>query len=223
MNDEWLRKRFADWSGTHSGDSLQLKNAGEADEFLSPFFSPDSGQFWGASYADIMRGLLPNLASNNIQIWNVGCGRGYETFSFACILKSRYPDGNIKIWANDSDIMAISQAPNLLFELEDVPEYCRPYVVKGRNGYSFNQVIKDAIVFEYHDILNDNPLPDLDMILIRDVLSFLQVPDQIRIVNGFKEKLKHRGTVIVGKNEFLPGVDWESFGKEPVSLFMHTA
>ena len=221
INDEWIRRRFADWSGSHTGQGLQLKDTDEAEEFLAPFYSPDSGRFWSDDYAAQVKDYLPNLTSNNINVWNIGCGKGYETFSFACILKVRYPYGNIKIWANDSDIMAISQAPNITFDIEYVPEYCRAYMVKGRNGYSFNQEIKDSIVFEYHDILNENPLPDLDMILIRDVLSFLQMQDQVRIVNGFAEKLKNKGIVIPGRNEALPGVEWESIGRDPVSAFMH--
>jgi len=222
VNDEWIRRRFADWSGSHSGDDLQLKSTAEAEEYLSSFYSPDTGKFWGDEYAAFVKGMLPNLNSNNLQVWNIGCGKGYETFSFACILKSRYPDAHIKIWANDSDIMAISQAPNMSFDLEDVPEYCRSFMVKGRSGYSFNQTIRDSIIFEYHDILNDNPLPDLDIILIRDVLSFLQIKDQKRIIEGFKERLKTRGIVIVGRNESLPGGDWEPLGKEPVSAFVYT-
>jgi purine-binding chemotaxis protein CheW len=217
-----MRRRFADWSGTRTGEDLQLKNTREAEEYLSGFYSPDTGRFWGDDYAAVVREILPKLSSNSIQVWNIGCGKGYETFSFACILKSRYPDGHIKIWANDSDIMAISQAPNMSFDLEDVPEYCRPFMVKGRSGYSFSQAIKDSIVFEYHDILHDNPLPELDMILARDILSFLQVPDQNRIVSGFKEKLKNQGIVILGRNEVLHGVDWQFVGKEPVSVFAHT-
>jgi purine-binding chemotaxis protein CheW len=223
INEEWMRRRFADWSGTRSGEDLQLKNIQEADEYLAGFFSPDMGRFWSDNYTAQVKSLLPNLSSNNIQVWNIGCGKGYEAFSFACILRSRYPDGRIKIWANDSDIMAISQAPNMVFDLEEIPEYCRPYTTRGRSGYGFNQEIKDAIVFEYHDILNDNPLPDMDIILIRDVLSFLQPEDQMRILEGFKERLKSRGIVIIGKNETLSGVDWEYIGREPVSVFMHTA
>ena len=218
INDEWIRRRFADWSGTRSGDNLQLKNTSEAEEYLSGFFSPDTGRFWGEDYAALVKSILPNLGSNNIQAWNIGCGKGYETFSFACILKSRYPGGNIKVWANDSDIMAISQAPNMVFDIEDLPEYCRAYMTKGRNGYSFSQEIRDSIVFEYHDILNDNPLPDLDFILMRDVLSFLPAPDQKKVVDGMKEKLKNQGIVILGRNEYLSG-EWLSVGREPVSAF----
>jgi len=220
INDEWVRRRFISWSESHSGDALQLKDTGEADEFLSDFMSPDSGTFWRESHAALVKSILPNSPSNVINVWNIGCGRGYETFSFACILKARYPDARIKIWANDSDIMAISQAPNLNFEYEDVSEFCRPYLARGRNGYSFNQEVKDSIVFEYHDILNDNPLPDLDIILIRDVLSFFQVSDQERLVKSFEEKLRPGGMVIVGKNEVMPGTAWQFAGKEPVSAFV---
>jgi purine-binding chemotaxis protein CheW len=222
LTEEWLRRRFADWSGGRSGDDLQLKSASEAEEYLSGFYSPDTSQFWSENYASQVKDILPCLSSNNIQIWNIGCGKGYESFSFACILKSRYPGGHVKIWANDSDIMAISQAPNMVFDLEDVPEYCRSYMNKGRSGYSFNQEIKDSIVFEYHDILNDNPLPDLDIILIRDVLSFLQVEDQKRLIGSFAEKLKSKGIVVMGRNEMLSGADWEFIGREPVSVFVHT-
>jgi purine-binding chemotaxis protein CheW len=220
INDEWVRRRYADWSGTRSGDDLQLKNERDADDYLSSFYSPDAGRFWSDDYAAQVKAVLPALSSNSIQVWNVGCGKGYETFSFACILKSRYPEGHIKIWANDNDVMAISQAPNMTFDLEDVPEYCRGFMTKGRTGYSFNQAIKDSIVFEYHDVLNDNPLPDLDIILARDLLSFLKAEDQGKVLAGFGEKLKNRGIIILGRNEVMPGSDWRPIGNDPVSAFV---
>jgi purine-binding chemotaxis protein CheW len=219
VNEEWIRRRFADWSGTRSGEDLQLKNELEADEYLASFYSPDTGRFWSDDYAAQVKSVLPVLSSNNIQVWNIGCGKGYETFSFACILRTRYPEGHIKIWANDSDIMAISQAPNMTFELEDVPEYCRAFLTKGRTGYSFTQAIKDSIVFEYHDILNENPLPDLDIIMARDILSFLKAEEQEKILASFGEKLKSRGIVILGRNEVMPGDNWRPVGNDPVSAF----
>jgi purine-binding chemotaxis protein CheW len=116
--------------------------------------------------------------------------------------------------------MAISQAPNMTFELDDVPEYCRVFLTKGRTGYSFNQAVKDSIVFEYHDVLHENPLPDLDIILARDILSFLKVEEQERILAGFGEKLKNRGIIILGRNEIMPGGDWRPVGNDPVSAFV---
>jgi purine-binding chemotaxis protein CheW len=219
INEVWLRKRYAEWSSSRGGKDIQLRGASDADEYLAPFYSPCTGKFWDDEYAGIVKNALPDLPSNNIQVWNIGCGKGYETFSFACILKKRYPDGHIKIWANDNDVMSISQAPNMVFDLDEVPEYCREFMTKGRNGYSFNQVIRDSIVFEYHDILNDNPLPELDIILARDLLSFLAQQDQERLVTGFLEKLKQRGLAIPGRNEEFPGNDWRSLAADPVSVY----
>jgi len=205
VNEAWLERRAAD--------------AGDVDELVAGFQSPDSGRFWGESYAAAMRAALPDLPSNSVQVWDIGCGKGYEAYSLACILRDRYPRGRVKIWANDRDIMAISQAPNLLFDLEDAPEYCRPYMVRGKNGYVFNQAIRDSIVFEYHDALNDTPLPDLDVIVARDVLSCLAPADQERLVDGFGGKLKRRGVVFLGRNEVLPGDQWRPAGEDPVSAF----
>jgi purine-binding chemotaxis protein CheW len=222
LNETWLHGRFAEWSADRAGPDAQLRSAADADAFLASFYSPCTGAFWDDDYAAAVKACLPDLSSNNIQVWNMGCGKGYETFSFACILKERYPDGHIKIWANDSDIMAISQAPNMVFDLEELPGYCQNFMVKGKSGYGFNQVIKDSIVFEYHDILNDNPLPDLDIILARDILSFLQPQDQERIVAGFSEKLKSRGIVILGRHEELGGTEWRTMARDPVSAYFHS-
>ncbi|MDL2229828.1 chemotaxis protein CheW [Treponema sp. OttesenSCG-928-L16] len=220
INDEWMRKRFSQWSSARSEADVQLKTADEADQYLESFHSPYNGVFWDDDYAAAVQGSLPNIQSKSIQVWNPGCGKGYETFSFACILKSRYPNAQIKIWANDNDIMAISTAPNMVFDLDEVPEFCRSYMVRGSNGYSFSQIIKDSIMFEYHDVLNDNPLPDLDIILVRDFLSFLPGENQEKMVSEFAEKMKNSGVVLVGRNEQLPGKIWRRISQDPVSAYM---
>ena len=222
VNEKWLQKRFSEWSVGRSGEGLQVKSASEADEFLADFASPCSGEFWNEAYAAAVKKILPDNSSAALNVWNIGCGKGYETYSFACILKDKYPSARIKIWANDNDVMAISQAPNMTFELDDVPDYCRPFMVRGKSGYSFNQAIKDAIVFEYHDIANENAIPDLDIILVRDVISYLSAEEQGRVINSFSEKLKNRSIVFLGRNEELSGLIWQLASDDPVSAYLHS-
>jgi len=222
INNKWLHKRFSEWKTGRSGDALQIRSASEADDFLDTFPSPCSGEFWSDAYAASVKKILPDIPQTNINVWNVGCGKGYEAYSFACILKSRYPNSRIKIWANDNDIMAISQAPNMTFELESLPDYCRPYMVRGKSGYVFNQAVKDSIVFEYHDIKHENSVPDLEIILARDMLSYLTEEDQKRIIDNFSEKLKNRGIIFLGRNEELTGVMWNSMADDPISAYLHS-
>ncbi len=219
LNEAWVNRRFEEWKKIQKSSDLQLKNIEDADQYLETFYSPYSGTFWGEDFIQAILQTLPETASRTIQVWNPGCGKGYETFSFACVLRKRYRDAQIKIWANDSDLLAISQAPNMVFELDDVPEYFREFLVKGRNGYTFNSTIKDSILFEYHDILNSNPFPELDIILARDILSFLPPVDQNRIISDFSEKLKGKGLVILGRNEQIVENGWTSLGQDPVSAY----
>jgi len=223
LNMNWLYKRFSEWSSGRSGEALQIKTTQEADDFLSTFNSPHTGVFWNDAYANSVKKVLPEFSSTIINVWNIGCGKGYETYSFACILKSRYPNTRFKIWANDNDVMAVSQAPNMVYNIDEVPEYCRPFMVSGSSGYSFNSAIKDSIVFEYHDIVNENALPELDIILVRDVISFLSASDQTKVISGFSERLKNRGVVFVGRNEELTGTVWQSMADDPVSAYLHCA
>jgi purine-binding chemotaxis protein CheW len=220
INEKWIASRLGEWSRERSSSNIQLKNTADAEEFLNGFYSPYSGRFWTDDYAYQLKGLLPEISSNSIQVWNPGCGKGYETFSLACILKLRYPDGRIKIWANDNDIMAIANAPNMAFNIGDVPEYCRTFLVKGRNGHMFSSVIKDSIVFEYHDVTNPNTLPDLDLVVARDVLSFLSVKGQDLVLTEIEEKLRTKGVVVLGMNERMPSSSWKAIGKDSLSAFV---
>jgi len=45
--------------------------------------------------------------------------------------------------------------------------------------------------------------------------------DQAKIIRDFTEKLKNRGVVIMGMNEELNGLCWQSIADDPVSAYMH--
>ncbi len=221
FNEAWVESRFKTWVKERKSGDVQIKNVEEAEEFLQPFYSPFTDMFWGEDYAEAFSQLLPDIDSKNINVWNLGCGQGYETWSIACILRKRYPDARIKIWANDNDLLAISNAPNMSYELEDIPEYLREHMVKSKNAYSFNQEIKDMILFEYHDVLNTNPFPALDFVVVRDLLSFFTPAEQAHVFEDFSEKLKPAGLVFLGKNEKLSGnAEWKFIGNEHISAII---
>ena len=219
VNESWFSERYEEWQRLRKGTDLQLHEAADADSFLEGFFSPYTGTLWGADYFDAVVDLLPDSESKNLNIWNPGCGKGQETWSLACALRKKYPEARVKIWANDSDLLNISMAPNMVFEASDVPEPYREYLVKGKNGHTFNQTIRDSIFFEFHDVLNTNPLPPVDVILCRDMVSFLALEDQKRVLNDFEDKLKGTGLLILGTNEKVALSGWKSVGTGAISAF----
>ena len=220
INIAWVKTRFTEWKTIRGKDAadLQLKTPEEAGEFLSPFYSQNSGELLGEDYYHALKTFLSS-ESSFISIWNPGCGKGMESFSLACFMKVLFPDKQVKVWANDNDLLSISSAPSLVFGKELVPPLLQPFLIEVENGYQFKSEIKESILFEYHDILHGNPYNDVDVIFTRDVLSFLRGEDQQKMVNDFKENLKKGGLLFLGKHEKMPGTDWERLEEGQIVAF----
>lgn len=205
INKAWLEKRYYEWRDTRVASNIQIQSEDQAREFLSNFLSPDTHRFWSDAYMNAVLAALPDNDAKIITVWNVGCDSGYETYSLAVLLKQKYPRATIRIYANDADLLAISNAPMLTVPEEQIINRFKPYLVKGvNNSYSFNQEIKDMILFEYHDCLHQNTVPDVDLILARDVLSFIKTDKQNVLLEEFRDKLKTTGIIILGANEMMP-------------------
>ena len=223
LNDAWLNERFSEWRQTRSsqGRDAQLSSPEEAQEFLKPFFSPSTGTFWSEQYTRRFSSILEHVGDpSSFTVWNVGCGKGYETYSMAVVLRQKFPEARLKIWANDQDLLSISSAPNMVFQSESVTESFQPYIVSGKNGYSFSQEIRDLIVFEFHDVRHHNTIPEVDLIVARDVLSFLSPADQESVLARFDEKSKPGTILVLGENERIPNQpQWEPLEEGPSGVY----
>ena len=209
VNKSWFENRYSEWKESR-GASVQFASANDADEFLKPFWSSNSGAFWTKEYADSVFDILPDNAAKQILVWNPGCGKGQESFSLACVLKKRYPQSRIRIYAHETDLLNIANAPLLTVPDADAAGWLAPFVQKSVTGeYTFTQEIKDIIMFEYHDIKNANALPMTDIIFARDVLSLIPPEGQKTVLTDFEEKLKGNGILFLGENESVgSGLSW---------------
>ena len=207
INEKWTKHRFDEWLKERGETNIQLKNSEDATTFLSSFWSTDTSVFWSEKYADAIYALLPDNAAKQIVVWNPGCAKGAETYSLACVLKKRYPDAKIRLYAQDVDLLNVSNAPSLKVSEDYANTWLSPYLSKTANGsLTFSQEIKDSIMFEYHDCQNSNALPMTDIIFARDLLSCLEVDVQNTVISDFDEKLKGNGILILGENESIAGV-----------------
>ncbi|MCQ2982088.1 MAG: chemotaxis protein CheW [Treponemataceae bacterium] len=212
VNSAWVQSRMKDWANARGKDNVQLNSDRDADEFLKPFYSQFTGAFWSEAYADELYKALPDNSARQITVWNPGCGKGFESFSLACVLVRRYPEAKIKIYAQDVDLLNVSNAPLLQIPPEVAGSWYKQFVTKTVSGaYAFIQNIKDAVMFEYHDCLNTSAMPPVDIVFSRDTLSFLSGQAQNTFLTDLPEKIKGNGIVIVGENEVLPdSTTWHS-------------
>ena len=219
LNKDWVHHRYEEWKKARGEDKSQLQGEEDANEFLKPFFSQFSGRWWSAAYAGSIKKLLPDNAAKQIIVWNPGCGKGIETYCLACVLKDRYPTAKLRIYAQDVDLLNVSNAGLMTIPAELSNEWFGKYLtMKANNEYTFNQEIKDSIMFEYHDCKNTNVLPMVDVIFARDILSYLDVNAQNTILEDFLEKMKGNAVAIVGENERIPAS--YGFGEKSVDALV---
>ncbi len=205
INQDWVASRYREWRDSRSAGDVQLRSEEDARQYLSTFPSPETGTIWSDSFSSKFASMLPQNQAKQINVWNIGCGKGEETYSLAVLLKERYPNARIRIYANDSDLLAISNAPMLSVPESRISSLYKPYLVQGTGGsWTFNQTIRDMILFEYHDCTNQNSIPNIDLIVARDVISYLNPKQQAALLADFSEKIKDNGIIVLGQNEAMP-------------------
>lgn len=219
VNESWIRHRATEWCSEKNSKNVQLQNEIETEEFLKPFWSKFTGKWWSRDFASELEKALPENSAKQIIVWNPGCGKGTETYSLACILKKKYPDAKVRIYAQDTDLLSVSNASLISIPSELVSDWYGPYLTKKANGdYTFSQEIKDSIMFEYHDCKNTNALPMVDIVFARDILSLLDEKSQESVVADFLEKMKGNAVAFVGDNETMPSSF--GFGEKSVGNFV---
>ena len=221
ITKDWTEKRYSEWSKERGEGKTQLQNETDADLFLNPFYSKCNGNWWTEEYADAVEKMLPDNSAKNIVVWNPGCGKGYESYSLACILRKKYPSAKIRIYGHDIDLLSVSNAPLMTLSDEASNSWYQPYTVRTVSGeYAFNKDIKDSIMFEYHDCVNTNNLPPIDIVFARDLLAFLPDASRNTLLSEFSEKTKGNGVIIVGDNENIQIPGWSKVNApENISVY----
>jgi len=136
VNSSWVKHRYLEWS--KETKKTQLQNSEDADAFLAPFWSPFTNNWWSKEYADAVSKILPDNSAKQIIVWNPGCGKGTETYSLACVLKKRYPDAKIRVYAQDIDLLNVSNAGLMSVPANLASDWYSPYLTKkSKRGVYF--------------------------------------------------------------------------------------
>jgi len=220
LNREWVSERLKEWKADRQAKGLdfQVTQKDEAEEFLNSFPSPYTARIWPAEVADTLAGLLAFDASS-VVVWNPGCGRGQESYSVALMLQTRFPGKNYKIWASDNDLLSISTAPSLILDDDELDLSWKDYTVQAKNGLQFNSDLKAKILFEFHDVNHLNPMPEVHLAVIRDVISYLKPSDQEKLVTELTDKVRTGGYLLLGTHERLTHPEWKPVGNDTWSVY----
>lgn len=84
--------------------------------------------------------------------------------------------------------------------------YIARYFEKKGNCFAIKDSIKRLVVFDLHNLKNENGLIGLDFIFCRNVMIYFDISEQKRLVNKFYKSLKPGGYLFLGHAESLHGM-----------------
>ena len=144
-----------------------------------------------------------------IRAWVSGCATGEEAYSLAISLldymHARQLDLGIQIFATDVSDMAIEHARAGLYpasiEADVSPDILRRFFTKVDGSYRVSKAVRDLCVFARQDLTKDPPFSRLDLILCRNVLIYMDVVLQQRLISVFHYALNLDGFLVLGQAE----------------------
>ena len=167
---------------------------------------------WAFLASDIMPQLISGKAPGApIRIWSAGCASGEETYTIAIMLAEAlgWDDfrHHVKIYATDVDEDALAQARQAIYDAKAVkglsPELLDKYFERVGAQYVFRSDLRRTMIFGRHDLIQDPPMPRLDLIVCRNTLMYFNAEVQARILARFHFALNDQGSLFLGKAEML--------------------
>lgn len=153
--------------------------------------------------------LKSRTTADPLRIWTVACSTGEEAYSVAMglheVAGKNFKPGKIQIFATDLSVHAIAKARTGVYtkeELKEVsPQRLARFFTEVGNGYKITKSIREMCVFAPHNVLTDPPFSRLDLICCCNMLIYLDIAAQQKIMTIFHYALKEPGFLVLGNSE----------------------
>ena len=159
--------------------------------------------------------VLPRIIAerrpgDQIRIWSTGCATGEEPYTAAMVLLDvlgdRANDFDIRIYATDIDDESLSVARRgeyLDDAVKTIPESYLPRYFDKNARWCIKRDVRKMVIFGRHNLVTDAPISHSDMIVCRNVLIYMSVDLQNRILSKFHYGLQPGGYLFLGRAESL--------------------
>ena len=157
--------------------------------------------------------LLRRKGSGEFKVWSAGCASGEEPYSFALLWKAKFeknrPGVSLSVLATDIDgalLMRAKEGRYRKSSVREVPEeVVRDFFRPDGDQYVLSGSIRERVEFRRHDLPREDPFPDMDMILCRNVaFTYFSKESQVKVLHKIFESLRGKGYLVIGKEESLP-------------------
>jgi two-component system CheB/CheR fusion protein len=169
---------------------------------------------WEKLKENIIPELIKELPDGHVfRAWVTACSSGEEAYSLAIIFKEvmekniTHKKLTFQIFATDLDHDAIEQARKGVFSkkiTEDVSaERLSRFFKAEADGYRINTAIREMVVFAPHNVIKDPPFTNLDLLMCRNMLIYMEPDLQKKLMALFNYSLNPDGIMVLGTAETI--------------------
>ncbi len=161
---------------------------------------------------------LPELVDtrakdHTMRVWVPGCASGEEAYSVAIVLHECMEKRNcrfaVQLFGTDLDAHAIEAARAGVYAAgitADVSkERLERYFTREDSVFRIRKEVREMLIFAPQNVIKDPPFTKLDLIVCRNLLIYLDVELQRRLLPVFHYALRPGGLLFLGPSESLGG------------------
>jgi chemotaxis protein methyltransferase CheR len=210
--------------------TLGLADYGEYVALLDDPASPEHGEMINALTTNVtsffremhhfdMLGseILPALAdkTHRIRLWSAGCSSGEEPWSLAMVVRETFdarPGYDVKILATDIDPDVLGKARTGVYGDEQVAPVSvarkKRFFQRGtganRGLWRVADELRSVVTFNRLNLFDPWPMRGpFDVISCRNVIIYFDVPNKVKLLRGFHDKLAAGGHLMLGHSESM--------------------
>ncbi|WP_249673453.1 CheR family methyltransferase [Pseudomonas abieticivorans] len=170
------------------------------------------------AFEALERDVLPLLFSHSdaigqareeVRVWSAGSSTGEEAYSLTMLLNDQQlvcgSTAKIQVFATDIDERAVAVGragayPQAI--VTDIPpSRLRQYFIKEESVYRVRKEAREKVLFAKHSLLADPPFSQIDLIVCRNLLIYLDRDVQREILQMFHFALNPGGFLFLGSSE----------------------
>jgi chemotaxis protein methyltransferase CheR len=191
-------------------------------DVLNAMMTHETSFFRDKSPFETLRTLVTDMipkraAHRQLVIWSAACSTGQEPYSIAMLLNEHFPDlvagWRIRIIATDISEPVLARARDGVFsDLETnrglPPDLLGKYFRPLQGKWSIAQDCRKLVEFRCLNLNGPWPmLPPCDLIFLRNVMLYFDVPTRAALVTKMRRVLKPDGALFLGGAETMIGID----------------
>lgn len=169
----------------------------------------------------VLEKLLPDLLEERgegpLRVWIAGCATGEEVYSIAMLLAEALGGPNVdlkshvQIFATDIDKSALKIARGAVYgaaALDSIPpELAEKYVIRQKEGIRIIDRLRNAVLFSDHNVCQDPPFQNVDLICCRNLLIYFGNALQQKVMSRFHFAMTSHALLFLGTAESVAGSD----------------